>query len=118
MSVYIPGMEMPKSCNCCRFAVDGWCYAFGKPNIEALANEGHTNFCPLVPVPDHGDLIDRVEFRREMDKNYPFDKFTQSKHGEADDAKRAIIQMLANAPTIIPADGKGTDVPTREEANE
>ena len=56
--VYIPGMEMPKSCNCCRFAVDGWCYAFGKPNIEALANEGHTNFCPLVPVTPHGRLID------------------------------------------------------------
>lgn len=62
MSVYIKGMEMPTSCNCRRFAVDGWCYAFGKPNIEALANEGRTNFCPLVPVPDHkGPLVDALE---------------------------------------------------------
>lgn len=58
MSVYIPNMEMPTSCNECRFAVDGWCYAYGNPNIDALANDGRTNFCPLVPVPPHGRLID------------------------------------------------------------
>ena len=59
MGVYIPNMKMPEHCGECRFAVDGWCYAYGKPNIDALANDGRTNFCPLVPVPPHGDLIDR-----------------------------------------------------------
>ena len=58
MGVYIKGMEMPEHCGVCRFAVDGWCYAYGKPNIDALANDGRTNFCPLVPVPPHGRLID------------------------------------------------------------
>lgn len=59
-----------------------------------------------VPVPDHGDLIDRVAFRKEMDRRYPFDKYTQSKHGEADAAKSAIIMMLADEPTVIPGDGE------------
>lgn len=27
MSVLIKGMEMPESCNECRFFVDAWCYA-------------------------------------------------------------------------------------------
>ena len=58
MGVYIPNMKMPEHCGECRFAVDGWCYAYGKPNIDALANDGRTNFCPLVPVPPHGRLID------------------------------------------------------------
>ena len=38
---------MPKNCFECRFAVDGWCYAHGKPNVDALANDGITNWCPL-----------------------------------------------------------------------
>ena len=58
MGVYIPNMKMPEHCGECRFAVDGWCYAYGKPNIDALANDGRTNFCPLVLVPPHGRLID------------------------------------------------------------
>lgn len=58
MGVYIPNMKMPEHCGECRFAVDGWCYAYGKPNIDALANDGRTNFCPLVTVPQHGRLID------------------------------------------------------------
>ena len=60
-----------------------------------------------IPVPDHGRMVDADAFREEMDKHYPFDKFTQSKHGDADAAKGTIIMMLANAPTIIPTDRKG-----------
>ena len=48
----------------------------------------------IAEVPPHGDLIDAFAFRREMDANYPFDKFTQSKHGEADAAKSTILMML------------------------
>ena len=58
MSIIIKGMEMPKSCSECRFAVDGWCYAYGKPNVDALSDKGRTNWCPLVPVPPYGQLID------------------------------------------------------------
>lgn len=106
--VYIKGMEMPKACCFCELYEPDlyWCRAM-KKDIDVDEYESVSSSCPLIPVPDHGRLIDADAFREEMDKHYPFDKFTQSKHGEADAAKGTIIMMLANAPTIIPADKEG-----------
>ena len=100
--IYIKNMEMPKYCWECHFGngETGICLVDFKPHGDWNEPEN----CPLVPVPDHGDLIDRVAFRREMDKHYPFDKYTQRKHGEEDAAKGTVMMMLANAPTIIPAE--------------
>ena len=67
-------------------------------------SERDVKIYPVIAVPDHGRLVDADAFRKEMDKHYPFDKLTQSKHGEADAAKGTILLMLAEAPTIIPAD--------------
>lgn len=64
--------------------------------------------CPIQELPEHGDLIDRVAFRAEMDKHYPFDHGTQRRHGEADEAKSTIINMLANAPVIVPSNKEET----------
>ncbi len=97
MGVYI-NMEMPTDCGKCRFAVDGWCYAYGKPNIDALANDGRTNFCPLIPVPPHGRLIDAdalAEKHRELayelrGANYDFHMTARS--------------WVNSSPTIIPAE--------------
>ena len=58
MGVYIKNMEMPDGCVVCPFFIenrhnrgdDSLCRASGK---EAKCG------CPLVPVPPHGDLIDR-----------------------------------------------------------
>lgn len=63
MSVIVKGMEMPKNCNECRFAVDGWCYANPKQaNGEALNKRIRTNWCPIRPLPEkHGRLIDGDE---------------------------------------------------------
>ena len=47
--VYIPNMKMPESCDVC------WAeYAYEICN-------SHSENCPLVPVPDHGRLIDADE---------------------------------------------------------
>lgn len=94
MGIYLPNMEMPKSCSECRFAVDGWCYAYGKPNVDVLSDKGRTNWCPLVYVPPHGDLIDAQAEMRLM-QSYDYDTY--------DDYNRA-FDMLDNAPTIIPAE--------------
>ena len=57
--ILIKGMEMPKSC--CECAIKSWdgeddvCPFSG---ISALSI-GRQDDCPLVPVPPHGDLIDR-----------------------------------------------------------
>lgn len=61
MSVLIKGMEMPTACSkcdCgnrdygfCQITRDSWWHI--DPSTERIEN------CPLVPIPDHGDLIDR-----------------------------------------------------------
>lgn len=119
MGVYIKGMEMPEGCPFC--PLSHWTSGtneFAGCNIVpskryAMLNDiafaaslakSRPDWCPLVEVPPHGDLIDAFAFRREMDANYPFDKFTQSKHGEADAAKSTILRMLVKAPTIIEAE--------------
>ena len=71
MSILIKGMEMPKSCMDCPFK--GFDRAGGRGNIctindsitiHAVLDGVDIKFvrmgdCPLVPVPQHGDLIDR-----------------------------------------------------------
>ena len=91
--IYIPGMEMPETCCDCRFAVDGWCYAAEKQdNKQYLNDTQRTNWCPLVPVPDHGRLIDADKI-----------PFLESENGCIDDyAFRYDINEMT---TIIQADG-------------
>lgn len=56
MGVYIKGMEMPKSCVLCAFGNE-----FGECCVNAEIEDENemTHSCPLIPIPDHGDLIDR-----------------------------------------------------------
>lgn len=87
MGVYIKGMEMPTSCEDCRFH-DGWCLLL--PGIAQARNERRED-CPLVPVPPHGDLIDRD----------PFVEFIK-KHWDSYD--QWFVEQLEARPTIIPAE--------------
>lgn len=113
MSVLIKGMKMPTNCSECAFCGyygngEHMCDIIQKAVEYESAKMSRLDDCPLIPVPDHGDLIDRVAFREEMDKHYPFDRYTQSKHEWEDAAKSAVIKMLVTAPTIIPAEeGEG-----------
>lgn len=73
--VYI-NMEMPKSCPCellgigydlcCSFA--GGIPARVKEYYECCQNDTRPSWCPLVPVPPHGDLIDRDKLEKDIDK--------------------------------------------------
>lgn len=56
MSVYIKGMEKPSDCVNCIFCYDDECLMH-KPNEYRSWPEEYKN-CPLVPVPEHGRLID------------------------------------------------------------
>ena len=93
MSILIKGMEMPTSCFECRFSIDGFCYASGHVNIRANEERQITNYCPLVPVPPHGRLIDADELASPWnwldDDGYP---------------REQIIDRVNDAPTIIPAE--------------
>lgn len=107
MSVYIPSMEMPTSCYDCNCFIrdsDGsdYCCLLMR-DIED--NYKRDDDCPLVPVPPHGDLIDRdstIEKIRhlsdEIDKKLGYEK----------SAPYIMMALyLSNAddfPTIIPAE--------------
>ena len=67
--IYIPGMEMPTSCSECFSHYDGYCQASidyadtdNFPSHREINRrtygERREDFCPLIPVPDHGRLID------------------------------------------------------------
>ena len=56
MSILIRGMKMPTSCQHC-FASDDES-RFCRAANEYIPMLGKPKFCPLVPVPPHGRLID------------------------------------------------------------
>ena len=96
--IYIPGMEMPKNCGECLF----W-----EPNnfkADCLASDevvlcrygGLPDDCPLIPIPDHGRLIDADALDADLERQ-------DMRTGEYDSIGFSIHE-IDNAPTIIPAD--------------
>jgi len=55
MGVYIKDMEMPKSCDTCRFFVDAWCYAISNEDWRNAYNKPPSGKrlknCPLEGRP-------------------------------------------------------------------
>ena len=112
MSVLIKGMEMPTSCDKCPFLdyEEGFCFASGiKHQIESYGEwyelalcpggikDSRHEDCPLVLVPEHGDLIDRDA----LGMNYI--------HIRDDGMKIYTQRAIDNAPTIIKADESDMD---------
>lgn len=96
--IYIPGMEMPKSCSYCLFWEPGKyrfadCLASDEAVMCRYGNE-RPDECPLVPVPDHGRLIDERALLAEV---------LTLREGEINWAA-VRVKDICNAPTIIPAD--------------
>lgn len=74
MSVLIKGMEMPKSCEKCPCKTAD---AFGGLGCQATGyiplrkvNQNRPDWCPLVPVPPHGRLIDADALEAQCDDPY------------------------------------------------
>ena len=106
--IYIPRLEELKCDECF------WCigYRIKCPagHREVLLGIKHPD-CPLVPVPDHGRLIDKDALEQDISGSVVFSG--RERNAELIGANK-IINRLHHAPTIIPADGKDTNVPTRE----
>lgn len=108
MSVYIKGMEMPTSCPCELLGIgyDLFCsFAEGIPArvkeyYECCQNDTRPSWCPLIPVPPHGRLIDADAAVRNgwgISRTYsasPIETVYEAKTMDA-------------LPTIIPADKEG-----------
>lgn len=117
MSVLIKGMEMPKSCPECPLAdeivhcpLTGKTYNWGM--IERASD------CPLVPVPPHGDLIDREKLY-EQTANWEAQALDQTLRYRPEEDRdewrwwSAVLKErsafkfdVADAPTVIPAEEK------------
>ena len=101
MGVYIKGMETPKNCWECHFGhgETGICVVDFKEHGDW--NEPH--FCPLVPVPPHGRLIDAdaLEDKCSRQARDEWNKSTGTNWGYAYATFESDIE---DAPTIIPAE--------------
>ncbi len=97
---------MPISCENCRFSGLGglmnervFCMFTG---AHAYTNEvQYLDDCPLVPVPEHGDLIDRDAMEQDAQKRLLMCNQNDNQFQKPYEVMRAI----ALAPTIIPAEG-------------
>ena len=89
MSVYIKGMEMPTACRECFVA----CKAYQSQTgiLENLFTDAIRGDCPLIPVPDHGRLIDADALKDYLVNDPSCLNIFDS------------IKKLQGMPTIIPA---------------
>ena len=82
--IYIKGRKLPNSCDDC--------WVSDCPNdehIDGYQMMDRPYYCPLIPVPDHGRLVDADALMEHLgDVEY----------------KGAIKRVLVQVPTIIPAD--------------
>ena len=96
--IYIKGMEMPKSCGKCLDI--GWQYVF-ECRLDDVEDGERLPNCPLVPVPEHGRLIDAdvlFDFILNIYKNAK---------GDARKAYSDVLDTIVAAGDVIPADKEG-----------
>lgn len=122
MSIYIPGMEFPKSCPCELVGIgyDLYCsFTGGNPSrveeyYECCNNDSRPDWCPLVEVPPHGALKDadalweKVKSERALKEHCPKSRSIIYDTGFLA-GYRAACQIASKMPTIIPADAEEAD---------
>lgn len=80
--VYIAGMQKPEKCDDCP--------------LQTADMICELSTCPLIPVPDHGRLIDAEALMKQVEHDAPLSTVYE----------KTMRRYLNNAPTIIPADKK------------
>lgn len=94
--IYISGFEMPESCAECLNI--GWHYVF-ECRLDDAEDEKRLPTCPLIPVPDHGELIDLRELLKE-----------QLTLSDGDQKVAAVcVRDICLLPAVIPADEQFAD---------
>lgn len=97
MSVLIKGMTMPRHCTECLFCKRSYDEAMNYVDFICIV-DGTTckiSSCPLIPIPDHGDLIDKNELMKHKQCVYKFGEYKL--YAVATDT---ILKM----PVVIPAE--------------
>ena len=96
MAIYIKDMEMPKSCWECGIEQEGfWCGVLdGYQDTRRFANERRDD-CPLIEVPDHGELIDKTALLAECE---------WANMDDDTDVRVVRCDVIKETPTVIPAE--------------
>ena len=108
MSILIKGMEMPKNgCQDCIIVKRSWkgdICPFLKREVTGNVERGgfHTD-CPLVPVPPHGDLIDR-KYAIATACSGRIRTLPTTEDGENWIRVEEVRESIKDAPTVIPAE--------------
>ena len=104
MSVLIRGMEIPKSCANCEWSklskmdlgMSCFCTLAKKIGSLEIAKNNRLDFCPLIPVPPHGRLIDADNIGLTN-----FEIILCQKGNPYKNALEMLLKKIENAPTII-----------------
>ena len=95
MSVLIKGMKMPSSCHECVAGFGMSCFVCPPEEDGECPDKGRPSWCPLIELPPHGRLIDSDEL-----PHYVPDV------GYLSMEQKIFNEVIANAPTIIEAEGE------------
>ena len=96
MGIYIKGMEMPQNCCACFCSREDECgITHYKPTFNEWYEDGVKD-CPLIPVSDHGRLIDADALVLPTNLN-DWNSVVEYVHNITDCWK-----AIDNAPTVIP----------------
>ena len=99
MSILIKGMDMPRSCDECRFSIDAYCVVLCPKSDDPQFGKITTNSCPLIEIPPHGRLIDADEFEKKNAYFWSMD-FVNRRYDDT------LADLINNAPTVIEAEGR------------
>lgn len=104
MSVLIKGMEMPKSCFDC--TMESVCNRWALHDAE-WQKTNRDEDCPLVPVPEHGRLIDADTLTKMCQEMQSIEWNNKASPYSWAYAYESFESDIDNAPTIIPASEEG-----------
>lgn len=97
--IYISGMEMPTSCWLCHFQDCGNCVLNNHKVVDnCIMEDRRDEECPLIPVPEHGRLIDADAAKVSI-------AYAEETGDWSVPQMRIVLEIIDAAPTIIPASG-------------
>lgn len=98
MSVLIKGAKPPGGCAWCYFNEDTKCALIVGGDYDESNGEKRRTNCPLIELPDHGDLIDR-----DVAYNHALRIWLRNSNGN--DAMEEMLNKLREGfPVVIPAE--------------
>ena len=105
MSILINGMEMPKGCASCKISrrnskkmICPFIWKCEWDIHDPMSADHRLDGCPLVPVPEHGRLID-ADVLFDLILN-----IYKNAQGEARKAYSGVLNVIVDTDDVIPAD--------------